>query len=214
MAHLRRWPRMIVPTFELRAIACGLQAAPGSTADHVCDFEDGVRLIVCVTQDWIGSAEQLEVVISVASSCEMYGIDQTSDHWLRVLIERLVEIDPNERPRLMKRYVETSNGVLIAIFDFQRAEEEAQTAQAIAAKGLEAYPLGCYLELFTIYARPADYPETPFVVRRLVMFEGLEFPAGGWAAYSIAGAREFVPQGKVNIGRQPQDQANIVEVWG
>ncbi len=75
------------------------------------------------------------------------------------------------------------------------------------------------LPLYAIYENPSDYPGS-FVVRRWVM----RFPlTAGRAAHpdrqphalcgSLAEARAALPAGLVNIGRRPQDDAVIVEVW-
>lgn len=69
------------------------------------------------------------------------------------------------------------------------------------------------LRLYTIYDHPADYPEG-FVVR---MFEAL---AGQVTEKELLGqtptleaARELIPPGLFNLGREPADDPVIVETW-
>jgi hypothetical protein len=70
------------------------------------------------------------------------------------------------------------------------------------------------LTLFVIYERPIDYPNG-FVVRR-----HLVVPGGGiWVDPIAVGvatleqARAELPDGVVNLGRQPTDHPSIKETW-
>jgi hypothetical protein len=73
---------------------------------------------------------------------------------------------------------------------------------------------GDLLEMFVIYERPSDFPES-YVVRRHVV-EG----AGSRACTeplcivpTLEAARAAIPRGVLNIGRLPEDEPEIVEVW-
>jgi hypothetical protein len=70
------------------------------------------------------------------------------------------------------------------------------------------------LEMFVIYDRPKDAPGG-FFVRSWQVLPGIIAPgkALGWDLPSLEDARALVPQGLVNIGRTPDDDAKIVEVW-
>lgn len=210
---MERWPRMILQTYEMAAIIRGLQDYPAANTDqHVFDFEDGVRLLISVNQESIGSPELLEVALSLASECEMLGVESATDHWLRVLTEHLIDIDPSERPRAPKRHLLTSSGIIIALYDFHRAQEEQAARTALLGKGMSAAPLN-YLPMATIYARPHDYPEVPYVIRRNSIVAGEIIPSGGWGAPTLDAARALIPRHMVNIGRHAPDAPNIVETW-
>ena len=70
------------------------------------------------------------------------------------------------------------------------------------------------ISLYVIYDHPSDYPDH-YVVREW------RVPPGGpvqvnqdcWLAGSLELAREFVPGGHCNIGRQEEDDPKIAEVW-
>lgn len=67
---------------------------------------------------------------------------------------------------------------------------------------------------YVVYERPDDYPDG-FVTRRWRIERGgvPPVPDQGWTAASLEGARAWVPEGMVNIGRYPEDDSKIVEVW-
>lgn len=74
---------------------------------------------------------------------------------------------------------------------------------------------GAALTQYAIYRSPADYPGW-YVVRRWEMHVGVPVPIpcpNPTLAHSLDRAREAVPAGYFNIGRQPEDDPVIVEVW-
>jgi hypothetical protein len=69
------------------------------------------------------------------------------------------------------------------------------------------------LEMWTIYAHPKDYPQG-YVVRRCQALAGVvAHDLHAQTAGDLQAARLHVPPGKVCIGRQPDDDPVIVEVW-
>lgn len=69
------------------------------------------------------------------------------------------------------------------------------------------------LEMYAVFDHPSDYP-SHFVVRHIVIPPGSPpMPGDCQLAESLAEARDFIPHGLVNIGRQPEDDPKIVEVW-
>jgi hypothetical protein len=70
------------------------------------------------------------------------------------------------------------------------------------------------LTQYTIYERPADYPDG-FVVRQWHVVRGRDEPVPGEAATAatLGDARALVPDGLFNLGRQPGDDSTIVETW-
>jgi hypothetical protein len=70
------------------------------------------------------------------------------------------------------------------------------------------------MTMIVIYDRPKDRPDG-FVVREWIITPGSVVPARvlGENLATIEAARELVPAGLVNIGRQPDDDAKIAEVW-
>lgn len=70
------------------------------------------------------------------------------------------------------------------------------------------------LQMYVIYNRPLDYPGN-VVLRRWIVnsLGGLPDPEPVILTGSVAEARTHVPVGLVNIGRQPDDEDQIVEVW-
>lgn len=71
------------------------------------------------------------------------------------------------------------------------------------------------LTQYTIYERPSDYPES-FVVREWHIVRGRDEPVAGGVvavAKTLGDARLAVPDGLINIGRQPGDDSVIVETW-
>lgn len=69
------------------------------------------------------------------------------------------------------------------------------------------------LPMWTIYERPTDYPDG-FVVRRCVASkDGVVHDLEAQYAPTLEEARKHIPPGLYNLGRQPDDDAVIVEVW-
>ena len=71
------------------------------------------------------------------------------------------------------------------------------------------------MEMWTIYARPADFPEVPFLVRGwLVLPNGALVPSGAVAfADTLEQARNVLPKGLMRFERDAEDEAQIVESW-
>lgn len=68
---------------------------------------------------------------------------------------------------------------------------------------------------YAIYQRPVDYP-TKFVVRRWDVIEGRAHPKPHprvATATTLEEARALIPDHCVNIGRAPDDDPVIAEVW-
>jgi hypothetical protein len=69
------------------------------------------------------------------------------------------------------------------------------------------------MTLYVIYSRPTDYPHG-FPVRRHVVVEGIVHARDLLGVgKTLDEARRFVPAGMFNIGRVPNDDPVIVEVW-
>lgn len=69
------------------------------------------------------------------------------------------------------------------------------------------------LYTYTIYDRPADYPDA-VVVRRWRITPGQPVDSGVWClALDIDSARKSIPPGLVCMERQPDDDPTIVETW-
>lgn len=70
------------------------------------------------------------------------------------------------------------------------------------------------LRMIVIYDRPRDLPDG-FVVRSWTVKPGNVVPGEliGRNLADLEAARRLVPDGLVNIGRTPDDDAKIVEVW-
>lgn len=70
------------------------------------------------------------------------------------------------------------------------------------------------LEIWTIFERPKDFPDH-FVVRRFrVSSAGLEMDPTLWSiGDSLAEARASIPEHCTCLGREPGDEAQIVESW-
>lgn len=68
------------------------------------------------------------------------------------------------------------------------------------------------LTIWTIYDRPADFPEG-FVVRPWTVTRGGVVPGGAYVAPSLEDARAAVPAGLFRMDRAPDDDARIVETW-
>lgn len=70
------------------------------------------------------------------------------------------------------------------------------------------------LEMVVIYDRPHDAPDG-YVARLWKVSPGKVLPDKllGVDLGTLDAARELVPQGMVNIGRRPEDDPKIVEVW-
>lgn len=65
-----------------------------------------------------------------------------------------------------------------------------------------------------IYDRPADYPNG-FLVRNWVIKAGMTIPGKvlGHSLATLDEARALVPEGMYCLGRMPDDEPQIVEVW-
>lgn len=69
------------------------------------------------------------------------------------------------------------------------------------------------LEMWVIYERPRDYPDS-FVVRRWLIEKGSPVPTDTIRVVaSLEEAREQVPAGLYRMDRQPVDDPYIAEVW-
>lgn len=69
------------------------------------------------------------------------------------------------------------------------------------------------LPMWTIYKSPADYPGV-FVVRRCrIMADQIVHDLSCLIADTLDIARAMVPEGLINLGRMPDDDPAIVEVW-
>lgn len=69
------------------------------------------------------------------------------------------------------------------------------------------------MKIVTIHDRPHDAP-AGFAVRHWTVAAGAVLP--GKLIHSLPtldAARDLIPRGLVNIGRMPEDDAKIVEVW-
>lgn len=70
------------------------------------------------------------------------------------------------------------------------------------------------MESWTIYARPADFPDVPFVVRNWIITPGAMVPGGAVAfCDSLEQARHVIPEGLTRFERNPDDDPVIVESW-
>jgi hypothetical protein len=69
---------------------------------------------------------------------------------------------------------------------------------------------------FTIYEKPADYPEN-WVVRQWELYASskgtLIVPGPHRIAWNLEGARELIPLGQYRLGRNTEDDPYIVETW-
>lgn len=68
--------------------------------------------------------------------------------------------------------------------------------------------------MYVIYDKPADWPNG-FVVRVWIVSRAIVVPGPvlGSDVATLEEARALVPVGHVNIGRNPEDDPTIVEVW-
>lgn len=67
--------------------------------------------------------------------------------------------------------------------------------------------------LWVVYSGMSDNP-APFLVRRWVISDAGVVPdQNAHTASSLNEVRKAIPRGFVNIGRQPNDDRVIVEVW-
>lgn len=63
-----------------------------------------------------------------------------------------------------------------------------------------------------IHEHPAEYPDGFVLVAFSAILKG-PFPAAVWVADSLEEVRTFLPSGVENLGRSPNDEAEIVETW-
>ena len=68
------------------------------------------------------------------------------------------------------------------------------------------------LVVWTIYDRPADFPDSVVARRWLLTVDGLA-PADFLVAPSIDAVRQLIPPGLVCITRDPADDPHVVESW-
>jgi hypothetical protein len=69
------------------------------------------------------------------------------------------------------------------------------------------------LQMWTIYWNPKDHPGK-FVVRRWDVTAGSMKPSHSYAlAPTLDLARAHLPDGLYCLGRQPEDEEQIVETW-
>jgi hypothetical protein len=68
------------------------------------------------------------------------------------------------------------------------------------------------LTVWTIYERPADFPEG-FVVRPWTVKRGQSVPGAAYVARTLEDAREAVPAGLYRMDRDVNDDPRIVETW-
>jgi hypothetical protein len=76
-------------------------------------------------------------------------------------------------------------------------------------------PDAVVMTMWIVYDHPRDYPEG-YVVRAWHIVRGQTEPVPDPASWSVATlelARLVIPEGLVNIGRQPGDDNHILEVW-
>lgn len=69
------------------------------------------------------------------------------------------------------------------------------------------------LSMWVIYDHPKDYPNS-FVLREWIIEAGTHKPTGRWCVKdTLEECRAELPAGVVNIGRYPEDDPCIAEVW-
>lgn len=79
---------------------------------------------------------------------------------------------------------------------------------------MTTFPSPDALLLFTVYAKPSDFPDS-FVVRRFAVRAGLveRDPEIFGRSPTLEGARALIPPGLYRLGRQDNDDPVIVESW-
>jgi hypothetical protein len=72
-----------------------------------------------------------------------------------------------------------------------------------------------HMQVFTIYHRPADFPDTEYLVRTHVIHGGAAHPGAiVGTAKTLEGARWLIPSGAdVCFRREQEDVAPVVESW-
>lgn len=69
------------------------------------------------------------------------------------------------------------------------------------------------LSMWVIYDHPKDYPNS-FVMREWIIEGGGYKPTGQWIVKdTIEECRAQLPNGAINLGRYPEDDPVIAEVW-
>ncbi len=86
---------------------------------------------------------------------------------------------------------------------------ESREDRVVKRFDLERLSKQTKLPLITVYRHPEDYPEQ-FVARVWDLNRPTNLIA---LADTLEELREAIPEGMYNIGRQPQDDPCIVEVW-
>lgn len=72
------------------------------------------------------------------------------------------------------------------------------------------------LSLYVIYDHPSDYPEWWVVTRQAASGQGVVLTGSRWLAHTLEAARGVIQRiapGSVCLGREPDDDAVIHEVW-
>ena len=69
------------------------------------------------------------------------------------------------------------------------------------------------LRLYVIYERPLDYPNDYVLRAQLAKNGEIEVEREPTCVGSLAECRAAVPAGLTNLGRDPRDQPQILEVW-
>lgn len=81
---------------------------------------------------------------------------------------------------------------------------------------------GWPMQTFVVYENPKDAkPGYPYVIRRWEIVRGIDgqplpergVPCEAMGAATLELARSLIPSGLVNIGRYPDDDKAILEVW-
>lgn len=70
------------------------------------------------------------------------------------------------------------------------------------------------LPMYVVYRHPRDFPEQYVIRIHRVRSGGVEPDAKPFAlGPTLADLRSVLPPGLTSIGRQPEDEPQIVEVW-
>ena len=71
------------------------------------------------------------------------------------------------------------------------------------------------LTTWTIYERPADFPDVPFVLRGWIVGPGGQLRESGTLGFAdtLEQARTYVPEGLTRFPRADDDDPVIVETW-
>ncbi len=69
------------------------------------------------------------------------------------------------------------------------------------------------LEMFVVYKHPKDFPEDYVIRLWIIDAEGPKATTQYFTAKTLWEVRRFVPAGRVQLDRRPDDEPQIVEVW-